>query len=95
MLREAATEADDSAAGAEDEMLKDPDQDAAAESRRRCRSTGDARSPDGQVYCFVGTAELRRLLSLLAGIELLGDLVRSVGRGREVRGPAPDIGGSA
>ena len=61
-------------------MLKDSDANAAASCGRRGRSSDGARSADDRVYCFVGTAELRRLLSLLAGIELLGDLVRSVER---------------
>ena len=62
-------------------MLKDRDANAGADDGRQCRSSDEVVSPDGRVYCFVGTTELRRLLSLLAGIELLGDLVRSVTRG--------------
>ena len=76
-------------------MLKDSDANAAARCGRKGRSSDGAPSADDRVYCFVGTAELRRLLSLLAGIELLGELARAV-NAAPVRGaraaPSPVTG---
>ena len=41
------------------------------------RSVG-SRSPLGVVYCFVDPDELRRLLSIMAGTELVSEMVQSV-----------------
>jgi len=51
-------------------MLKDYEMDGGLHSEAY-RSTDERARGGGRVYCFVGTADLRRLLSLLAGTELL------------------------
>jgi hypothetical protein len=46
---------------------------------RRCPTNNESADGRGMVHCFVDTAELRRLLSLLAGTELIGELLTSLG----------------
>jgi len=66
-------------------MLKDyeSNSDVLAGSCRSSDTSAASARGGGRVYCFVSTAELRRLLSLLAGTELLGEVLRAV-----VRSPA-------
>jgi hypothetical protein len=69
-------------------MLKDyeSDSDVSAGPSGSSDAAGVSARGGGKVYCFVSTAELRRLLSLLAGTELLADLVRAF-----VRSPAAEV----
>ena len=67
-------------------MLKDHETDGNLQTGQS-RSSDDRARGGGRVYCFVGTAELRRLLSLLAGTELLVELVRDVVRST----PEPEL----
>jgi hypothetical protein len=58
----------------------DHDHATGAPVERRRREGAADRASDGRgiVHCFVATGELRRLLSLLAGTELLRQLAESI-----------------